>query len=308
VRAELGRVSRHPGAIEVSSNQRVVTLSGPILASEVDKVLSHITHVRDVRRVDNQLEVHESAQDVPALQGNPPPREPKFELRQENWSPTARLLTGLGGGVLSIYGMSRRGLIGTSLSLLGLGLAARGVTNIELKRLLGLGGGRRAIDVQKAININAPVEEVYEIWSHFENFPRFMAHVQEIRDLGSGRSHWKVAGPAGIPVEWEAVITKQVPNQVIAWKSLPDEPVKSAGIVQFHPNPDGSTRVTVRLSYNPPAGALGHTVASLFGVEPKHAMDEDLVRLKSLLETGKTTVEGREVTRQMLSGAAGTAG
>jgi uncharacterized membrane protein len=189
-----------------------------------------------------------------------------------------------------------------------LGLAARGVTNIQLKRLVGLGGGRRAIDIQKAININAPVEEVYEFWSRVENFPRFMAHVEEITVHGNGHSHWKVSGPAGLPVEWDAITTKQIPNEVIAWKSLPNEAIKSAGIVQFHPNPDGSTRITVRMSYNPPAGALGHAVASLLGSDPKTAMDEDLVRLKSLMETGKTTAKGREVTHGRLSDATGTAG
>jgi uncharacterized membrane protein len=308
VRAELGRVSRHSSAIEVSSQSGHVRLYGPILADEVDRVLSHVSKVRGVRDVDNLLDVHVTADDIPALQGTPSRREPIFELMQENWSPTARVLTGVGGAALATYGLSRKGLIGTTLSLAGLGLAARGVTNIQLKRLVGLGGGRRAIDIQKAININAPVEEVYEFWSRFENFPRFMAHVEEITVHGNGHSHWKVSGPAGLPVEWDAITTKQIPNEVIAWKSLPNEAIKSAGIVQFHPNPDGSTRITVRMSYNPPAGALGHAVASLLGSDPKTAMDEDLVRLKSLMETGKTTAKGREVTHGRLSDATGTAG
>jgi uncharacterized membrane protein len=308
VRAELGRTSRHTGAIEVNSLAGRVALSGPILKTDVDRVVSNISKVRGVKEVENRMDIHETADDIPALQGNPPYPESRLDLMQENWSPATRLLTGLGGAALALYGISRRGLVGTSLSLAGLGLAARGVTNIELKRLVGLGGGRRAIDIQKAINIHAPVHEVYNFWSRFENFPRFMSHVEEITDHGNGRSHWKVSGPAGIPVEWDAVITKQIPNEVIAWKSLPNEMIKSAGIVQFNPNPDGSTRITVRMSYNPPAGAMGHAVASLFGTDPKSAMDADLVRLKSLLETGKTTAEGKEVKHDQLSGATGTAG
>jgi uncharacterized membrane protein len=71
--------------------------------------------------------------------------------------------------------------------------------------------------------------------------------------------------------------------------------VHNAGVVRFEENQDGSTRLDIRLSYNPPAGALGHVVASLFGADPKHAMDEDLVRFQSLLEQGKTTVRGEEV-------------
>jgi uncharacterized membrane protein len=306
VRAELGRVARHSRAIEVSASQGSVSLSGPILADDVERVLSRAAAVRGVKGVDNHLDVHQTSADIPALQGNSPLREPRMEFAQENWSPTARLLAGVGGGFLTIYGRARRGLIGTAMSLAGMSLLARGVANMDLQRLFG-GTGRRAVDLTKAININAPVERVYEYWSRFENFPRFMAHVREIRDTGNGRSHWVVAGPAGAPVEFDAMITKQVPNQIIAWKSLPDQTVKSAGIVRFDPNPEGGTRVTVRMSYNPPAGVLGHAVASLFGVDPKKAMDEDLVRLKSLLETGKTSSDGKDVTQEELSGATGTA-
>jgi uncharacterized membrane protein len=182
---------------------------------------------------------------------------------------------------------------------------ARGVANVQLKRLIGTGSSGRAVYIQKAINVNSPVELVHEFWTRFENFPRFMAHVKEIRDQGNGRSHWVVAGPAGTPVEFDTMITKQVPNQTIAWKSLPGQTVQSAGIVRFDPNPDGGTRITIQMSYNPPAGSLGHAVASLFGVDPKRAMDEDLARLKTLLEQGKTSVDGQEITQQDLSGTMG---
>lgn len=307
VRAEIGRISRYSSSIDVNVQQGSVTLSGPILKDEVDRVLSAVSRVKGVDRVENHLDVHESADNIPGLQGTPQRREPKFELMQENWSPTARLVTGLGGGALLLYGMTRRGIIGTTVGLAGLGLAARGVTNIELKRIIGVGGGRRAIDIQKTINVNAPVDEVYSFWKNYENFPRFMDHVHEVRAIDDGRSHWVVSAPAGTTVEWNAVTTKDIPNEVIAWKSEPDATVKSAGIVQFEPNPDGSTRITVRMSYNPPAGAIGHAIASLFGADPKQAMDEDMVRLKSLLEHGKTTAHGKEVKKQEIGGATGPA-
>jgi uncharacterized membrane protein len=308
VRAEIGRVSRHSSAIQVSADQGTVRISGPILADEVDRVLSHVNKVRSVNKVENNLEVHESAENIPALQGEPQIREPKMELMQQNWSPTARFATGLGGLLLTVYGMSRRGITGSLVSLGGLALAARGVTNIEFKRLIGVGSGRRAIDLQKDININAPVEEVFRFWDNYENLPKFMAHVKEVRNLGDGRSHWVVKGPAGTEIEWNAVTTKREPNQMIAWKSEPDAAVQSAGIVQFMPNEKGGTRVKIRMSYNPPAGAIGHAVASILGHDPKRAMDEDMVRLKSLIEHGKTTAGGQEVRREDVSGGStGTA-
>jgi uncharacterized membrane protein len=296
-RAEMGRHVTHPGALSVSAAQGRLTVSGPILAGEVSPLLMALGRVRGVKGVDNALTVHQSAEGVPALQGAGRYRRPRPELMQENWSPSARLLTGAGGVAAMLYGLGRGGLVGTAASLAGLGLALRGITNMPLKRAAGM-TGRRAVDVEKSINIDAPVEDVYQLWANFENFPRFMAHVKEVRNIGLGRSHWVVAGPVGVPVEWDAVITRLDPNRVIAWKSLPTSTVKSAGLVFFEPNGQGGTRVTVRMSYNPPAGALGHAVAALFGADPRQAMNEDLVRLKGLLETGKASAEGREIRRE----------
>jgi uncharacterized membrane protein/gas vesicle protein len=285
VRAELGMVSAHPGAIEVRVNNGRVTLSGPILAEEVDSVLSALSSVRGVKEVENQLEVHRTAENVPSLQGGTPHQQ-RFELMQEHWSPAARTLMGFTGTVLTLYGLRRDGFFRTIVGTVGLGILARSVTNMPMKRIVGVGAGRRAIDVQKTINIAAPAEKVFEFWSHFQNFPKFMSNVREIQLKGENQSHWVVAGPAGVPVEWDAVITERIPNQVIAWKTVPGSTVEHAGIIRFDSNPDGTTRVDIRMSYNPPAGAIGHVVASLFGADPKSEMDADLARMKTLIETG----------------------
>jgi uncharacterized membrane protein len=219
------------------------------------------------------------------LQGGAP-REQRFELMQTNWSPTARLLMGVAGGTMTYYGLRRRDTLGIAMSTLGAGVLARAIANIETKRLLGLGGGRRAVDINKTINIAAPAEGVFQFWTNYQNFTRFMRNVREVRDLGGGRSHWVVAGPASVPVEWDAVLTELVPNQVLAWKSEPGSPIRHAGIIHFRPNNDDSTSINIHMSYNPPAGAVGHAVASLFGSDPKRVMDEDLMRMKSMIETG----------------------
>ncbi len=300
VRANLGRLSRHPGAIEVNANQGQVTLSGPILKEEVDRVVSGVSKTRGVNEVNNRLEVHETATDVPALQGKGQRPEPTSELLQQNWSPTARLLTGAGGMALTLYGLARRGITGTAMGLMGAGLAARGITDKSLGQLVGLESDQHSVRVQKTVNIDAPVEEVYRFWENPENFPRFMDHVQEIMVNGDNY-HWTVAGPAGTPVEFDTFITRKEPNRLIAWKSRPNETVKSTGSVQFRPTSDGGTRATVHMSYTPPAGAVGHAVATMFGVNPKQAMDEDLARMKTLLEKGKTSAGGKQVTRQEVS-------
>jgi hypothetical protein len=161
VRAELGRVARHPRANDISVNQGRVTLSGPILADDVERVLSKAGAVRGVKGVENQLQVYQTAENIPALQDSPSRREAGTEFTQQSWSPSARLLAGVGGGFLTVYGQARRGLIGAVMSLAGLSLLARGVTNMELKRLFGE-TGHRAVDVSKSINVNAPVERVVD--------------------------------------------------------------------------------------------------------------------------------------------------
>src|SRR6185369_16022277 len=135
------------------------------------------------------------------------------------------------------------------------------------------------IDITKTITIDASVDEVFSYWSHPENFPEFMSHVQEVRRVDAGIYHWKVGGPAGLLVEWDAAITELEFNKLLAWKSVPGSIIDQRGITRFTLNPDGSTRNDIKMSYKPPAGVLGHEIASLFGVDPKHEMDDDLMRM-----------------------------
>ena len=79
-------------------------------------------------------------------------------------------------------------------------------------------------------------------------------------------SNWTVVGPADTPYHFQSQITQDIPNELIAWETLPDSEAHSAGFVRFDENRDGSTRVTVQMSYVPPVGVLGHAVAQLMGL------------------------------------------
>jgi uncharacterized membrane protein len=160
------------------------------------------------------------------------------------------------------------------------------------------------IDIQKNLTIQAPVDTVFQFWDHYENFPRIMSHVREVRKLDATRSRWTAEGPLGAPVGWESVITKRVPNRVLVWQSVPGSLVDNAGYVRFTGNRDGSTRVEIKLVYRPPAGELGHHIASWFGDDPKHAMDEDLQRVKSLLEAGNESAYGERFSAAKTAGSA----
>jgi uncharacterized membrane protein len=294
VRSAIGRVVSHPGAVTVTAYDGRVTLTGHVLADEVDELIRRVERVRGVREVRSELEIHRGSSGMPDLQGGGQPREERPELLQENWTPAIRLLMGLIGGVMALQGMRKGGRLGNAASASGIGLMTRAMTNLPTRRLVGVGAGRRAVDVQKTIRVAAPVEAVWDLWNNFEQFPRFMSHLREVRRQDEDRSHWIAKGPAGIPVEWDAIVTARVPNERLAWESVEGSRVQTAGRVRFRPTPDGGTEIDIQMSYNPPAGALGHAVASLFGSDPKHAMDEDMVRLKSLLEEGKTRVGGEE--------------
>ncbi|QNB00374.1 SRPBCC family protein [Massilia sp. Se16.2.3] len=168
----------------------------------------------------------------------------------------------VGGGLLGLFGLMRRSPVAAALGLAGLALAARSGGGQGLSNLLGLGGGRgQSIELEKSIRIDASPDEVYELWSNYENFPRFMSHVVEVRDIGRRRSHWVVQGPAGTQFEFDSVLTEQSKNRRLAWRSEPGAQIPNAGSVEFEPY-RGGTRVTVRLSYTPPAGVLGHGLAS----------------------------------------------
>jgi uncharacterized membrane protein len=292
VRAELGRLVRYPGSLQVTSENGKIRLQGPVLASDADSLVRRVAAVRGVTGVDNQLSTFQTMEEMPAQV-----RAMNATAGMQNqpaWSPSLRLISSMGGGLLMLYGLARRGLVGTALSVTGLGLATRGVANAPIKELLGMDGARDVIRVNKAINIQAPIDEVYAFWSKLENLPRFMAHLKEVRNLGNGRTHWVATGPVGKQTEWDAITTREIPNQMIAWESVAGSEVKTSGMVRFDENGDGSTRVTVHLNYTPPAGVIGHAVASLLGADPKTAMDEDLARLKTLFEEGKTSVDGQE--------------
>jgi uncharacterized membrane protein len=299
VRSALGRAVSHPGAIEVLVSQGRVTLQGQVLAHELDELLRTVGSVRGVSEVNNELEVRASGEGVPALQGGRR-REARPELAQENWAPAIRVLAGAVGGAVAYRGLRGEGPVAPVLVLLGGALVARALTNLPASRLTGIGAGRRAIDFQKAIHVDAPVERVWDLWSNLESWPRFMSHLKEVRGTSEGRSHWVAVGPAGTSVEWDAITTEWLPNEVIAWKSIEGSMVENSGRVSFRPDERGGTLIEVRMSYNPPAGAIGHSLASLFGVDPRRAMDEDMVRLKSLLEEGKASAGQGQVRLEEL--------
>jgi uncharacterized membrane protein len=280
VRATLGRWVSHPRAIDVAADAGCVRLTGDVLAGELPPLLRAVEAVRGVREVESRLQPHEAA-DIPSLQGGVESTGPRPEPMQRHRTPAVRLLSATGGAALAVYGMGRGGAAGRLLAIGGLLLAVGGASSRRTAAI----GERTAIDIEKSVLIAAPPDKVFAMWSDYENFPRFMSHVEEVRALGEGRTHWVVEGPAGTHVEWDAVVTERIPPRLLSWRSLPGASVEHEGSVRFD-EAEGGTRVTLHMSYRPPGGALGHGAAALFGRDPKREMDDDLMRMKSFVETG----------------------
>jgi len=301
VRTAIGRAVSHPHAIEVNCTGGSVFLGGWVLADEVAELSAAVRSVRGVRDLSTFLNATDHPEHISALQGGVRRRRlPEF-LR-ESWSPTARVVAGCAGVGLVLYGAIHRRPIGKAAGVNGAILLARSVLNTPLKRMIGA-DQTAGLHIQKTVYVNATPSDLYEFWSNPENYPKVFQHVNQVEREEDGLFRWQVSGPAGIPLSWTGRITRQVPEKTIEWWSTPGSTIENHGMVHFEAEKDGRTRVQIDMSYNPPAGLVGHAVAALLGLDPKNAMDEDFVRLKSLFEQGKSRAHGHEVMRSELESA-----
>ncbi len=140
--------------------------------------------------------------------------------------------------------------------------------------------------VQESIEVQAPVEDIFRYWSNFENFSNIMSNVEEVRMTGQDTSHWRVKGPLGKSVEFDAKTTEMDPNRGIGWNTVEGD-VMTSGEVRFEEATPGRTRVDVTMNYSdPPGGAVGETVAKVLS-NPERNLKEDLENFAKIVERGE---------------------
>jgi uncharacterized membrane protein len=288
VRSRLGRAVSHPDAIDVQVAGGKVILSGAVLEREYIRLLRTIWAVRGVIDVEDRLAVYESAEGIPAL-SQARTRGNGHAAPEPAWTPSARAIIGGVGCVLLAQALVRRRAVDLPFALAGTALLLRSTTNQPIGRLTG--AQIPAVELDKSIDVLAPLEQVFEAFAHYENFPQFLPCVREIHVRGDGTARWTVLDSGGHPINWETLTTRLEPNRLISWRSLAGSDVDHAGFVRFEPRPDGGTRVLLTLSYTPPGGVLGQAVARLLGPDPGAELDQDLVRMKAFLERGRRTPE-----------------
>src|SRR5436305_10922786 len=128
---------------------------------------------------------------------------------------------------------------------------------------------------EKSIEINAPVKVVFDLYSDFEKFPKWMKHIKEVRRTGENYTKWAADAPLGMNVEWEAETTAFEPNRKIAWRTVRGD-VDMQGEVTFEKKGRDKTSLHVALSYKPPAGHLGAHGAKHFDTDSLKELGEEL--------------------------------
>lgn len=210
------------------------------------------------------------------------------------------------GAILALLGLRRMSLPGCIVAGVGGAMIYRGVTGYcNLYAALGVDTTKSLEDemaedgirIEESFLIGRSAEELYDEWRNFENLPNMMSHLESVQVLDPQRSHWVAKAPkiAGGKVEWDAEITADEPNSLIAWRSVPGSTIDTIGEVRFTKAlGDRGTEVHVTMKYVPPAGKLGHLIAKFSGLSPERQIREDLRDFKRRMETGEVpTIEGQ---------------
>jgi uncharacterized membrane protein len=220
------------------------------------------------------------------------------------------------GGMLAATGLKKRGLGGLLLALAGAELIRRGSTGhcmlydaigfssadsehrmrdggrhrSDLRGTAATVNARKSIKIERSVIVDRPRTRLYEFWRDFQNLPRFFDHLQSVTVSDSIHSHWVARGPGNACVEWDAEIVNDIPDELIAWKTIGNPDVAHAGSVHFTDAPDGEgTTVRLVMDYEPPGGRVAAVAAKFIGESPDQKVRDDLRRLKTVVEMGEAS-------------------
>jgi len=212
-----------------------------------------------------------------------------------------RFVSGIGGAAILYYGLRQDNLSRWPLAALGAGLIYQGVSGnnfldhvpvvaplLSETPIVNRLTTREPTNlrIRTSLTINRPAEELYAYWRKLENLPKFMNHIESIQDLGNGQSHWVMNVVRDMKLEWDARITTDRPNEMIAWETVPEATLQNRGYVKFIPTSHG-TEVSVSLEYDPPGGAVGELAGRSVKFIAKHQVKEEIRNFKHLMETGE---------------------
>lgn len=212
-----------------------------------------------------------------------------------------RIASALVGGALVGYGQRRGDRWGVVAALAGASVLARAVAAPAIHGIVRAAARRRTVRLRTILHIQRSVHDVFTFCKDFENFPHVVGALRNVVDYQDGRSHWEVTTPAGQPLEWDAVVTKYVPNSVIAWSSTARGSVDTTGLLRFAPAEDGGTQLQVELTYTPRAMHWTDALLAIAAAPLQEQLERDLARLGDYLEHQpplvETDIEDEDPTR-----------
>ena len=177
-----------------------------------------------------------------------------------------------------------------SLLKLGVGgyLLNRGITgHCEIYSRIGKNTQEPInVNIRSSFIIEKPRHQVYQFWRKLDNLPLFMNHLESVEVLDNKRSHWILKLPINVAkVSWEAEIVKDEPDAMISWSSLSGSIIDNAGKVRFRDAPDGKgTLVDIVITYQPPAGGVGASIAHILNPVFKNIVDNDVRNFKQYMD------------------------
>lgn len=160
--------------------------------------------------------------------------------------------------------------------------------------------------IEGTIEVDVPVAKAYDYWKNLENLPKFMSNVEDVTMTGPSASHWKVKGPLGTSVEFDAKTTQNRENEAIGWNTEGGD-VETSGQVRFQEVTPNRTRIEVQMNWaDPPGGKVGEVVTGMFA-GPKTMFEQDLRNFKDIIEGSATPeeVQERAAAANAHSGAVG---
>lgn len=174
----------------------------------------------------------------------------------------------------------------------GLFLVNRGASgHCALSQKAGRDANEKVLDplvITETMVVNRSKKDVFAAWRKLENLPKFMKHLKKVEQLDKKRSHWEayIPGALGVTLKWDAEITEESEGELLAWRSVWDAVVDNAGEVIFRDAPIGfGTEIQATITYRPPAGQVGSTIASYFNSTFENLIREDLRSFKYMLES-----------------------
>lgn len=207
-----------------------------------------------------------------------------------NLSNTERVISFLGGTLLLADGLMRNKKISIPEVLLSGMLLYRGSSGYcpayDIFGKKKIRKNVRNINIRTSIIVYKSREKVYNFWRDLGNLPYFMEHLEYVQVIDENRSKWKVKGPAGMPLSWNAYIVKDEPGEFIGWSSLPGSDIENSGKVQFVDAGKYATEVRVNLSYRPTKGIISEGIAKLFNNNFKKLLKNDVNNFKTYIESG----------------------